>query len=466
MRSCRPQSTAVAIAALCALVIATATPAAAAHFDVVTGSPPSFSPLTLTITAGDTVTFTNVAQGFHDVHADDNSFRCANGCDGQAGGDGSPSTAMWSFTLAFNTPGTVGYHCEIHGVPGGGMHGTITVNPAGGSPGNLAFSQGAYSVPENGGHATITVHRSGGTSGAVSVHYATSDGSGVAGTHYTSTSGTLGWGDGDGSDQSFDVPVLDDGVNDGSHTVNLALSSPTGGATLGTAGAVLTITNTDTSGQPPAAPTDLSATAVDATDVSLTWTLHSTTETAIRVQKKVLDGSPFADLLPLLPAGTHHLTVSGLAPGTGYGFRVRAENASGNSAYAAEADATTPPAAGPCVADANTLCLGSGGRFRVAVSWAAGDGTKGKGAAIPLAANPDSGLFYFFGPGNIEMLIKVLNACAPPFNAYWVFFAATTNVQFTVTVTDTVANKSKVYMNQLNHAADPVQDTSAFMTCP
>lgn len=31
------------------------------------------------------------------------------------------------FTATINEPGTYPYHCEIHGFPGGGMHGTITV---------------------------------------------------------------------------------------------------------------------------------------------------------------------------------------------------------------------------------------------------------------------------------------------------------------------------------------------------
>ena len=48
-----------------------------------------------------------------------------------------------------------------------------------------------------------------------------------------------------------------------------------------------------------------------------------------------------------------------------------------------------------------------------------------------------AGLFWFFNENNIEMLIKVLNACVPPFDRYWTFYAATTNVEFTVTVTDT-----------------------------
>src|SRR5215469_8946656 len=57
----------------------------------------AFSPSQLTITAGDSVTFQNLGGAAHNVHADDNSFRCANGCDGQ-GGDGTPSSANWSFT--------------------------------------------------------------------------------------------------------------------------------------------------------------------------------------------------------------------------------------------------------------------------------------------------------------------------------------------------------------------------------
>ncbi len=85
----------------------------------------AFSPAQLTINAGDTVTFINLGGAAHNVHADDNSFRCANGCDGQ-GGNGNPSSADWSFSLTFNNPGTIGYHCDVH--QGMGMVGTIVVN--------------------------------------------------------------------------------------------------------------------------------------------------------------------------------------------------------------------------------------------------------------------------------------------------------------------------------------------------
>ena len=64
------------------------------------------------------------------------------------------------------------------------------------------------------------------------------------------------------------------------------------------------------------------------------------------------------------------------------------------------------------------------------------------------------------------MLVKVLNACIPPFDRYWFFYAATTNVEFTLTVTDTQADVIKSYRNPLGRPAPPIQDTQAFATCP
>jgi len=445
------------------VLAALAAPAArAATFNVQATAQLTFDPATITINAGDSVTWTNSSPYMHNVYADDGSFRCAHGCDDQ-GGDGTPSE-NWTFTRTFNQAGTIPYECQIHGASYG-MVGTIVVKAAG-SPGSLQLGSASYSVPENGGSISISVGRAGGSSGAVSVHYATSDGSGLAGKNYTATSGTLNWGDGDAAAKTFTVKVLDDGAADGSHTVNLALGSPQGGASLGTPStAVLTVTNTDGGGgggTPPAAPSNLAVTGTGTTSIELSWKRNSNDETGFRVQSKVLDGSPFQDVLPLAPAGSTGITVTGLQPGTGYGFHVRAENASGNSAYTPELDAATDAPPGTCTADANTLCLG--GRFKVTVAWASTT-AKGLGTTVPLPANPDSGLFYFFASNNIEMLIKVLNGCGLT-NSYWIFFAATTNVQFTVTVTDVTTGKTKVYFNPQGQAAVPVQDTAGLATCP
>jgi len=58
------------------------------------------------------------------------------------------------------------------------------------------------------------------------------------------------------------------------------------------------------------------------------------------------------------------------------------------------------------------------------------------------------------------------NACVPPFDRFWVFYGATTNVEFHVTVTDTVELRQKRYDNPQGMVALPVADTQAFATCP
>ena len=113
-----------------------------------------FTPKDLTIAVGDTVTFTSAGGASHNVHADNGSFRCAQGCDGDGhGGDGTPSPALWTATVAFNQAGTFGYHCDVHGVQYG-MVGSITVQVAT-SSGNVPITPGftgAWYDPTQSGH--------------------------------------------------------------------------------------------------------------------------------------------------------------------------------------------------------------------------------------------------------------------------------------------------------------------------
>ena len=115
-----------------------------------------------------------------------------------------------------------------------------------------------------------------------------------------------------------------------------------------------------------------------------------------------------------------------------------------------------------CTPSATSLCL-SGGRFRVQTTWRTSQGTSGVGNAIPLTA--DSGYFWFFDAGNIEVVTKVLNACSFS-NRIWVFSAGLTNVEVVMTVTDTRNGSFKTYTNPLNAAYQPIQDVQAFATCP
>ena len=122
----------------------------------------------------------------------------------------------------------------------------VTMNVLG--PGTLQFSSATYSVSENVGTATISVTRSSGSLGAVSIDYTTSDGTASDGSDYTLSSGTLSWSDGDATAKTISVSIIDDTDEESDETVNLTLSNPLGGATLGTQStAVLTITDNDTS---------------------------------------------------------------------------------------------------------------------------------------------------------------------------------------------------------------------------
>jgi len=78
----------------------------------------SFSPVSLTITAGTSVTWQNGSAVTHTVTSDAGSTLTYNSGDVVSGA---------TFSQTFATPGTYNYHCTYH--VASGMTGTITVNP-------------------------------------------------------------------------------------------------------------------------------------------------------------------------------------------------------------------------------------------------------------------------------------------------------------------------------------------------
>jgi hypothetical protein len=122
-----------------------------------------------------------------------------------------------------------------------------------------------------------------------------------------------------------------------------------------------------------------------------------------------------------------------------------------------------PPGETMCEAGQNEVSL-LNGRFVVDVCWRTQAGNEGVGK---LANKQGTGAtLWFFNPDNPEIFLKVRDACVDPFNRYWVFAAGLTNVEVTITVTDTVAAVSKTYVNPLGSAFESVQDTTTFATCP
>ncbi|MCO5797318.1 MAG: S8 family serine peptidase [Dolichospermum sp. LBC05a] len=93
--------------------------------------------------------------------------------------------------------------------------------------------------PQN---VTYTVTLSGDSTETVTVQYATVNNTAIAGSDYTTTSGTLTFAPGVTS-QDIIIPILNDSLNEAQETFNLTLSSPTN-AQLGTATVTTTITDT------------------------------------------------------------------------------------------------------------------------------------------------------------------------------------------------------------------------------
>jgi hypothetical protein len=109
-----------------------------------------------------------------------------------------------------------------------------------------------------------------------------------------------------------------------------------------------------------------------------------------------------------------------------------------------------------CETGTTTLCLR--GRFRVETTWTDFQGNSGSGQAIPMTQ--ETGGLWFFDPGNVELVVKVLDGRGSN-GRFWVFAASLTSVEFTLTVTDIETGKQRVYYNPPGHMAS-FGDTNAF----
>ena len=121
-----------------------------------------------------------------------------------------------------------------------------------------------------------------------------------------------------------------------------------------------------------------------------------------------------------------------------------------------------PPPSASCAPSSSAACL-NGGRFRAEISWRNYQGQTGTAQTVPFGTD-DSALFWFFSADNWEMLVKVIDGCSLN-DRFWVYSSASTDVEYTLTVTDTLTDTQKVYRNDLGHAAPANTDSAAFATC-
>src|SRR5215208_4800123 len=111
----------------------------------------------------------------------------------------------------------------------GEIRGQFGLSP---SSSSVQFNATSYIVNENAGGVTVTVTRTGNTSNAVTINYATNNGSAVKPDDFTNASGSLQFAAGETA-KSYVVPVIDDALVEGTETLTLVLSSPGSGAVEG-----------------------------------------------------------------------------------------------------------------------------------------------------------------------------------------------------------------------------------------
>jgi len=362
-----------------------------------------------------------------------------------------------------------------------------------GDPGTVQFKGASFPIEESAGEVVVIVRRHGGSTGEVSVDFETFDGSAIAGEDYTATNGTLTWGDGDGEDKTIPIEILVDEIGEPQETFSVMLSNPVGGVEIGAiATTVVRIKPHD--GEDGGGGGGGGGEETQCIKLrSSTFPAFESAGEAMFVVEREGDGAG--------EASVDYLTIDGSAvAGEDYtpvaGTLTWPDGVAGEMSVAvplvndevAEGDETISVVItnavggmlgcqdtasivivdddgggeGGCVPDEETLCLG-GGRFALRGNWTDFQGGQGAFRAVP--STDQSGLFWFFDARNIEVMVKVLDGCA--LNDHrWVFLAATTNVGYTLEVTDLATGAVRFYTNPLGTRAPATTDVEAFPCTP
>ena len=113
-------------------------------------------------------------------------------------------------------------------------------------PATLSLSETSYTVNEKDRHATVEIERSGATYYAASVHFSTADGSAHAGSDYEAVSKDVTFAPGE-TEKKISIAIISDDASEQTESVSLHLSSPSGGAVIGSPGSA-TLLISDSSG--------------------------------------------------------------------------------------------------------------------------------------------------------------------------------------------------------------------------
>ena len=209
--------------------------------------------------------------------------------------------------------------------------------------------------------------------------------------------------------------------------------------------------------QRPAAPTNLRAAPLSTSEIRLAWQDNSGNEDGFLIE--ILLDSIWTTIPTTLPLQTTRAVISGLTPGTAFTFRVRAINQFGRSEPSNTATAVAFDSDSRCFVTDEELCL-LGGRFKISARFRDPNSDDPEATAVAVPQTDQTGLFWFFGPENIELGVKVLDGRG--FNDhFWVFYGALSNLEYWIHVTDTHTGEAAIYHNPPGEVCG-VADTFAF----
>ncbi|MEA2240119.1 MAG: hypothetical protein QOC81_4843 [Thermoanaerobaculia bacterium] len=187
------------------------------------------------------------------------------------------------------------------------------------------------SVSESAGTVTVRLNASKRSNKPVSVTYATSDASAVAGSDYTARSGTITF-DQSTTVQTISIPILNDTIAEGTKSFVFTLTGVQN-AHLGRSTAIISIVDDDTPTS--STPTGMSATATGPAAVIVTW--FPVANATYEIYRSSF-ASPFA---PLISTPQTWFTDTSVVSGTTYLYKVRAITSGTPSAFGAVDAATT-----------------------------------------------------------------------------------------------------------------------------
>ncbi|MEM7586709.1 MAG: fibronectin type III domain-containing protein [Acidobacteriota bacterium] len=207
----------------------------------------------------------------------------------------------------------------------------------------------------------------------------------------------------------------------------------------------------------PKAPTNLRAAPLSSEAIRLSWQDNSDNESGFALE--VMVAGDWVLITTELVADTDKAIVGGLPADSSFSFRVRAFNNFGESSPSNTARTATFATNADCTVSDSELCL-LDGRFRVEVDYRNQyeGGIEGEAVAVP--STNESGLFWFFGPENVELIVKLLDGRG--FNDhFWVFYGALSDLEYQITVTDTATGNAQIYHNPPGEICG-LADTQAF----